>query len=500
MKIRRALLTVSDKTGLVDFARALAARGVELIATGGTAKTLRDANISVRDVSDFTGFPEMLDGRVKTLHPKIHGGLLFLRGNPEHEREIRAHGIEPIDLVVANLYPFEQMDIGGVALLRSAAKNFKSVAVVTEPADYAAVLRDLDEHGGDICDNFRMKLAVKAYETTAKYDAAIADFLHKERRKAKGAAISAMPETLNLSLKKAQDLRYGENPHQNAALYGDFSKHFAQLHGKELSYNNILDMVSAQNLVTEFDEPTVAIIKHTNPCGVGSAETLADAWEKALATDKQSAFGGVIASNRAVDGELAEKIAEIFSEVIVAPDFLAVALEILRKKKNLRLVKMAGSPRENLEWRTVSGGILAQEADTRLVSATDFKRVTRRKPTEAEERAMLFAWRVAKHVKSNAIVFAGENRTLGIGAGQMSRVDSVKLAAWKAREAGLDLRGSACASDGFFPFADGVTAAAESGATAVIQPGGSVRDEEVIAAANERNLTMVFTGIRHFRH
>lgn len=525
MKIQRALISVSDKTGLVEFCRELQSLGVEIISTGGTAKTLRDANIPVTEISDYTGFPEMMDGRVKTLHPKVHGGLLFIRGNAEHEAAAAKHGIKPIDLVVVNLYPFEKtvakpdvklheaienIDIGGPSMLRSAAKNHRSVTVVVDPADYGAVLKDLNEHDGNTCEMFRWKLAVKVFETTARYDGAIAQYLGAERAKAKKEEgggkkeEGAFPETLNISLKKAQDLRYGENPHQKAALYGDFAKSFQQLHGKELSYNNIIDLTAAANLTAEFEEPTVAIIKHTNPCGVGSAETLAAAWEKAFATDRQAPFGGIISVNRPLDLPIAQAIAEIFSEVIVAPDFAPEALTLLQKKKNLRLLinrSTRHAPRSTeIEFRSVTGGVLVQERDLRQVSATDFKLVTKRAPTKEEGLALLFGWRVAKHVKSNAIVFAASDRTLGIGAGQMSRIDSTKIAAWKAKEAGLDLRGSACASDAFFPFPDGLIAAAEAGATAIIQPGGSVKDADVIKAADERNVAMVFTGIRHFRH
>jgi phosphoribosylaminoimidazolecarboxamide formyltransferase/IMP cyclohydrolase len=518
-KIQRALISVSDKTGLVDFAKELHALGIEIVSTGGTARSLKNAGVPVVEISQFTGFPEMLDGRVKTLHPKVHGGLLYLRGNPDHEAQVAKHGIQPIDLVVVNLYPFEStvanpnvslrdaienIDIGGPSMLRSAAKNQASVTVVVDPADYGAVLHDIKEHGGNTCEMFRWKLAVKVFETTSRYDGAIAHYLHAERMKAKGEATPSLPETLTISLRKAQDLRYGENPHQQAALYGGFFEHFQQLHGKELSYNNILDLTAAAELVSEFEEPTVAIIKHTNPCGVGSAATLVDAWHLAYETDKQAPFGGIIAVNRPLDAAIAQAIAEIFSEVIIAPEFEAGALAILQKKKNLRLIKRLQPVSHGLALRSVTGGLLAQERDTRLVSAAEMKTVTRRHPTQEERHAILFAWRVVKHVKSNAIVFARSDgrssRTLGIGAGQMSRVDSSKIAVWKAGEAGLDLKGSAVASDAFFPFADGVIAAAEAGATAVIQPGGSVRDAEVIAAADERNVAMVFTGIRHFRH
>ena len=495
--IQRALVSVSDKTGLVEFVRKLRALGIEILSTGGTARALREADIPVTDVSDYTGFPEMMDGRVKTLHPKIHGGLLFIRGNPEHEAAAAAHKIQPIDMVVVNLYPFEhtpsieKIDIGGPSMLRSAAKNHASVTVVVDPADYPHVLRDLKEHDGNTCEKFRLKLAMKVFEATARYDAAIADYLRAQRGK------TDLPETFQISLQKAQDLRYGENPHQRAAFYG---KPFEQLHGKELSYNNILDLTAAADLVAEFDEPTVAIIKHTNPCGVGSAGTLREAWQLAYETDRQAPFGGIIAVNRPLDAGVAKEISEIFSEVIIAPDFQPEALSILQKKKNLRLIRQFSVLGSQFSVRSVTGGFLLQDRDARLVSAADLRVVTKREPTQAERHAMLFAWRVVKHVKSNAIVFAIEGRTLGIGAGQMSRVDSSKLAIWKSKEAGLDLRGSVVASDAFFPFADGVIAAAEAGSTAVIQPGGSVRDAEVIAAADERKLAMVFTGIRHFRH
>ena len=538
-KIQRALISVSDKTGLVEFARQLHGMGVEIISTGGTARSLKEARIPVVEISEFTGFPEMMDGRVKTLHPKVHGGLLYIRGNAEHEAAAAKHGIKPIDMVVVNLYPFEKtvakpnvslheaienIDIGGPSMLRSAAKNRASVTVIVDPADYLAVLDDIREHDGNTCEMFRWKLAVKVFETTARYDAAIARYLGSERAKAKGEATeergarsaerneAEFPATLNLSLKKAQDLRYGENPHQQAALYGDFSSRFQQLHGKELSYNNILDLTAAFGLVAEFEEPTVAIIKHTNPCGVGSAPTLAEAWRLAYETDKQAPFGGIIAVNRPLDAAIAQAIAGIFSEVIVAPGFETEALTVLQKKKNLRLIRrsaLPGATGSGQEWlsydiRSVAGGVLVQERDVRLVSADDLKVVTKRAPTKEERHALLFAWRVVKHVKSNAIVFAradaSGSRTLGVGAGQMSRVDSVKIAVWKAKEAGLDLKNSVVASDAFFPFPDGLIGAAGPGATAAIQPGGSVRDSEVIAAADERNLAMVFTGIRHFRH
>ena len=515
-KIQRALISVSDKTGLIEFARELHRLGVEIISTGGTARSLKEAGVPVIEIGEFTGFPEMLDGRVKTLHPKVHGGLLYIRGNVDHEKQAAACGIKPIDLVVVNLYTFEKtvakpdvtlheaienIDIGGPSMLRSAAKNHASVTVVVDPADYSEVLRDIREHDGGTSEKFRAKLAVKVFETTSRYDGAIAAFLGKA---AGGAPAPQFPEIFNLSLKKAQDLRYGENPHQKAALYGSFGKHFQQLQGKELSYNNILDLTAAAELVAEFESPTVAIIKHTNPCGVGSASTLRKAWDLAYETDKQAPFGGIIAVNRPLDAAIAAAIAEIFSEVIAAPEFQPEALAILQKKKNLRLIRQLTLPSSLFDLRSVTGGLLVQERDTRLVSAADIKVVTKREPTQTERHALLFAWRVVKHVKSNAIVYATADgnaaRTLGIGAGQMSRVDSSKIAVWKAKEAGLDLKGSVVASDAFFPFPDGIIAAAEAGATAAIQPGGSVRDAEVIAAADARKMAMVFTGIRHFRH
>jgi phosphoribosylaminoimidazolecarboxamide formyltransferase/IMP cyclohydrolase len=496
--------------------------GVEIVSTGGTARTLKEAGLPVIEISEHTGFPEMMDGRVKTLHPKVHGGLLYIRGNAAHEAAAKQHGIKPIDLVVVNLYPFEKtiakpdvelheaienIDIGGPSMLRSAAKNHASVTVVVDPADYAAVIRELKENDGDTTKLFRWQLAVKVFETTARYDAAIAGYLGDQRHVAKGEPAPDFPDMLTTMPRKVQTLRYGENPHQKAALYGSFQRWYQQLHGKELSYNNILDLTAATALVAEFDDPTVAILKHTNPCGVGTAPSLMTAWNHAYATDKQAPFGGIIAVNRPLDAETAHAIAEIFSEVIIAPEFRPDALAILQKKKNLRLIKAdfsvarVGCP---VEMRSVLGGLLVQERDTRLVSAEDIKVVTRREPTKGERHAMLFGWRVVKHVKSNAIVYVtadgNEARTLGIGAGQMSRVDSSKIAVWKAGEAGLDLKGSVVASDAFFPFPDGVIAAAKAGAVAVIQPGGSVRDNETIAAANEHNMAMVFTGIRHFRH
>jgi phosphoribosylaminoimidazolecarboxamide formyltransferase/IMP cyclohydrolase len=515
-KIQRALISVSDKTGLIPFAQILAKAGIEIISTGGTAKTLREAGLTVKDISEHTGFPEMLDGRVKTLHPKVHGGLLFIRGNKTHEAAVRTHNIQPIDLVVVNLYPFEQtvakpdvtlhdaienIDIGGPSMLRSAAKNHDSVTVVVDPLDYAEVAEQISADG-DTTLELRRKLAMKVFARTAAYDGAIATHLQKEFNVAEA---STLPSSLNVFAPLAQPLRYGENPHQAAALYGGFNEFFRQLHGKELSYNNILDLTAAANLIAEFsdDPPTLAILKHTNPCGVGQGANLREAWDKAFATDKQSPFGGIIAANRPLDGACAEAITEIFSEVIVAPDFSAEALAILQKKKNLRLLKVLKSPlaARSLDVRSVgANSFLLQERDLKTAARADLKIVTRRQPTDNESRAMLFGWRVVKHVKSNAIVYAAADRTLGIGAGQTSRVDASRIAVWKAGEAKLLLKGSVVCSDAFFPFPDGLIAAAEAGATAAIQPGGSVRDTEVIAAADERNMAMAFTGTRHFRH
>lgn len=515
-KIRRALLSVSDKTGLAPLAQTLARAGVELISTGGTAKALREAGLEITDLSAYTGFPEMLDGRVKTLHPKVHGGLLYIRGNEKHGAAVRAHGIQPIDLVVVNLYPFEQtvargnvtlqeaienIDIGGPSMLRSAAKNHESVTVVVDPADYELVAEQIQATGQTTLE-LRRKLAAKVFARTAAYDAAIAAHLEQ----AFGIGPSATtPASLRIQAPLAQSLRYGENPHQKAALYGRFPDFYQQLHGRELSYNNILDLTAAAALITEFaaDAPTLAILKHTNPCGLGQGASLREAWDKAFATDRQAPFGGIIAVNRGLDAACAEAIAEVFSEVIVAPDFSADALELLQKKKNLRLLKLLKSPLTAQPWEVRSVGadsFLWQERDLKATTVEDLKIVTRRRPSEAELKAMLFGWRVAKHVKSNAIVYVSSDRTLGIGAGQMSRVDSSRVAVWKAGEASLSLKGSVVCSDAFFPFPDGLIAAAEAGSTAAIQPGGSVRDAEVIAAADERNVAMAFTGTRHFRH
>jgi phosphoribosylaminoimidazolecarboxamide formyltransferase/IMP cyclohydrolase len=512
MKIQRALISVSDKTGLVEFARELVAMGVQILSTGGTAALLLKNGVPTTEISAFTGSPEILDGRVKTLHPKVHGGLLYVRDNPDHQAQASANGILPIDLVVVNLYPFEatiakpdvtleeaieNIDIGGPSMLRSAAKNYRSVTVVVDPEDYSTVLENMRDNEGATTLKLRERLGIKVFVTTAKYDGAIANYLNQEQEAS---------SSLSVSLPCAARLRYGENPHQSASLYGCFDDHFQKLHGKELSYNNILDISAAVDLIEEFSEPTVAILKHTNPCGVGSDPDLREAWDKAFATDKQAPFGGIIITNRMLTEGLARAISEIFSEVIIAPDFDSEARAVLQKKKNLRLIRMLSAPGLAAEpvttLRSVRGGILEQSLDISSELEGDLlhKVVTRRPPTAEELRAMRFAWHVVKHVKSNAIVYAAADRTLGIGAGQMSRVDSSRIAVWKARDAGLSLAGSAVGSDAFFPFPDGLVAAAEAGATCAIQPGGSVRDPEVIAAANERNMAMIFTGVRHFKH
>ena len=510
MKIQRALISVSDKTGVIEFACELEKQGVEIISTGGTAKLLREEKIKVIEISTFTGFPEVLDGRLKTLHPKVHGGLLYLRGNKEHEAAAREHEIEAIDLVVVNLYPFqatiakpgvklaeaiEQIDIGGPSMLRSASKNYQSVTVVVDPADYQAVLDEMRDKKGETTLKLRERLAIKAFITTSEYDRAIATYLNEKQQ---------TETSFSISLPLVSRLRYGENPHQKAALYGNFNEHFEKLHGKELSFNNLLDISAAADLIAEFSEPTVAILKHTNPCGVGSDSDLREAWLKAFHTDKQAPFGGIIVVNRPLDLPLAKAISEIFSEVIIAPEFATDARALLQKKKNLRLMRALHPPAPNDKVEhdicSIRGGLLVQDKDVAEIGNLETKVVSKRPPTRHEMAAMVFGWRVVKHVKSNAIVYAGVDRTLGIGAGQMSRVDASRIAVWKAQEAGLSLQGSAVASDAFFPFPDGLIAAAEAGATAAIQPGGSVRDEEVIAAANERKVAMVFTGVRHFRH
>jgi phosphoribosylaminoimidazolecarboxamide formyltransferase/IMP cyclohydrolase len=524
-KIRCALLSVSDKTGLIEFARELRRFDVELISTGGTAKALRDAGIEVRDVSDVTGFPEMMDGRIKTLHPRIHGGLLALRDNAEHVQAMHEHGIKPIDMVVVNLYPFEetiaregvtleeaveQIDIGGPAMIRSAAKNFRDVAVVVNPQRYAVILQLMEHYNGALPLEFRRELAFLAFTLTAAYDGAISDYFNE--LEPKESAIEIRPDTLLehdvLALHKAGDLRYGENPHQQAALYkideayrtvqrGSVAN-AEQLSGKEMSFNNYVDADAAWQLVCDFDETACAIIKHMNPAGVGTGASVEEAYRRALATDPLSAFGGIVAFNRTVDEAAARALTEIFTEVVIAPRYDEAAMEVLRAKKNLRILRVGDTQRaEGLEYKTITGGILVQTRDTHRLSPDGLKVVTARVPTEEEIRDLLFAWTVCKHTKSNAIVYARDRQTVGVGAGQMSRVDSVKIGAMRAQ---LPVEGSVLASDAFFPFRDGVDEAARHSITAIIQPGGSVRDEEVIAAANEHNLAMVFTGVRHFKH
>jgi phosphoribosylaminoimidazolecarboxamide formyltransferase/IMP cyclohydrolase len=510
-KISRVLLSVTDKTGIVEFASALAAMGVELISTGGTARLLRDAGIPVADVSDVTGFPEMLDGRVKTLHPTIAGGILAMRDNPEHMAAIQAHGIAPIDMVVVNLYRFEavaaktgaplaelieNIDIGGPTMLRAAAKNYQDVAVVTAPEDYPTILAELRASGGELSLDTRWQLARKVFRTTADYDAAISARL--EQVDAAGPS-PALPKALAIRAPKLMDLRYGENPHQEAALYGRAGQGIAgaaQLHGKELSYNNLVDLDAAWQLVNEFERPAVAIMKHTNPCGCAEQLTLAEAYRRAFEADPVSAYGSVIGINRPIDEETAREIAKTFVEAIAAPDYSAEALAILTARKNLRLMRVAPGA-DQLVVKSVSGGYLAQTADSAKLDRAAAIVKTKRAPTEDEWAALEFGWKVAKHVKSNAIVYALAGQTVGVGAGQMSRVDSVKLGAMKAV---LPVAGTVVASDAFFPFADGVEAAVQHGATAFIQPGGSVRDAEVVAAADRLGVAMVFTGVRHFRH
>lgn len=522
-RIQRAILSVFDKTGLVPFAQVLHQAGIELLSTGGTARTLREAGIPVVELSSFTGWPEMLDGRVKTLHPKVHGGLLYLRGNPEHESAAQQHGILPIDMVVVNLYPFEatiarpnvtlseaieNIDIGGPAMIRSASKNHEYVTVVVDPVDYAIVADEIGATGTTSL-ALRRRLAAKAFARTSAYDAAISNYLSRFCEPAEGQMklrAKPWPDKLAVEAPLVQSLRYGENPHQAAALYGSFSDYYRQLKGKELSYNNILDLTAAAALLDEFadEKPTVAILKHTNPCGVGQGQSLREAWEKAFATDRQAPFGGIIGVNRPLDRDCAEAIADIFSEVIVAPAFTQEAMAVLEKKKNLRLIEVRRRPSSSpQQWEIRSVGAesyLWQEVDRRMIRRDEARVVTKRQPTEQEWQAMLFGWRVVKHVKSNAIVYVLGDRTLGIGAGQMSRVDASRIAIRKAEEAGLSLKGSAVCSDAFFPFPDALVAAADAGATAAIQPGGSVRDNEVIAAADARGMAMVFTGERHFRH
>ena len=522
--VRRALLSVSDKDGLAPFAQRLAALGIELVSTGGTARALRDAGLKVRDVSELTASPELLDGRVKTLHPKVHAGLLARRTDPDDLAQLEEHGIAPIDLVVVNLYPFgeavaqddvtdavaiENIDIGGPTMLRAAAKNYFFVGVVTSPGQYDAVAEELESNDAQLSIATRRRLAHAAFAHTAAYDAAITDYF--ERADDEG---DSLPDPFRVSMPKTQALRYGENPHQAAALYslpptrsgGDAERVFRKLHGKDLSFNNLLDLTAALNLIREFGEaPTVAILKHTNPCGVGTADSLEQAYRKAFATDRQSPFGGIVVVNQPLDRATAEAIDEIFTEIIIAPAFEDGVLDFLQQKKNRRLVEMLpGADGRSFDVRTAAGGLLVQEQDPPLGSAAALRErctvATERAPTDAEWADLDFAWRVCKHVKSNAIVYARDGATLGIGAGQMSRIDASEIAVMKAAKSERSLNNSAVASDAFFPFADGLVAAADAGARAVIQPGGSIRDDEVIAAADERGLAMVFTGARHFRH
>jgi len=513
MAISRALLSVSDKTGLVDFAKSLHEDfGVELLSTGGTAKALRDAGLPVLDVADYTGAPELFEGRVKTLHPKVHGGLLQRRDSDDHLRQAKEHKIPAIDLVVVNLYPFEEtikkegvsleeaienIDIGGPSMLRSAAKNYAAVTVITDPADYSRALEEMAEAQGETSLRFREELAIKVFRRTTEYDGAISNYLGKCDQ---GTACS-----LSIQMPLNRDLRYGDNPHQKARLYGNFDECFSQLQGKELSYTNILDIEAAADLILDYRRPTIGILKHTNPCGVGQDDDLRLAWQKAFETDRQAPFGGVIVCNRPITEDLARIISGIFTDVIIAPDYESEARAILQKKKNLRLMKLEqGYEKYRCDpiIRPAPGGLMVMDKDHEVMGLEDLesKVVTKRPPTEAELTAMRFAWRVVKHVKSNAIVFSSSDRTLGIGAGQMSRVDSSRIAVWKAEQAGLSLKGSVIASDAMFPFADGLDAAIQSGATACIQPGGSIRDDEVIAAADAAGIAMVFTGHRHFKH
>ncbi|WP_456379674.1 bifunctional phosphoribosylaminoimidazolecarboxamide formyltransferase/IMP cyclohydrolase [Thiolapillus sp.] len=517
--ITRALISVSDKEGVIEFAQGLTRAGVEILSTGGTAKLLRDHDIAVIEVSDYTGFPEMMDGRVKTLHPKIHGGILGRRGTDDAIME--AHGIGPIDLVAVNLYPFENtianldcdlataienIDIGGPTMIRAAAKNYKDVAVVVDPADYARVLSEMKNHGNALSDNFRFHLAVKTFEHTARYDDAIANYLGTI-----GADGSKQdfPNTINLQYRQVQTMRYGENPHQRAAFFRDNEVTEAciasarQLQGKELSFNNISDTDAALECVKQFREgPACVIVKHANPCGVAIGENLLAAYDKAYATDPESAFGGIIAFNGELDAATAQAIVDRqFVEVIIAPGISGDAAEVVAAKKNVRLLECgqwSNDPAQHLDFKRVNGGLLVQDADLSLFN--ELKVASQRQPTEQEMADLLFTWRVAKFVKSNAIVYGRSHMTIGVGAGQMSRINSARIAGIKAEQVGLEVKGSVMASDAFFPFRDGIDAAAEAGIVAVIQPGGSMRDEEVIAAANEHGMTMVFTGMRHFRH
>lgn len=511
MKVKRALISVSDKTGVVEFARALHAQGVEIISTGGTMKTLKEAGLPVVYVTEVTGFPEIMDGRVKTLNPYIHGGILAIRDNEAHRAAMEQHGIKGIDMVVVNLYPFRQtiakadvtmedavenIDIGGPAMIRAAAKNFRDVAVIVNPERYGDVLAEINEQGG-VGATLRMRLAQEAYNHTAVYDSCIAAYLEKQLND------EEFPVAMNVNLERVQGLRYGENPHQKAAFYRETGAqggiaNARQLHGKELSFNNIVDLEAARAIVCEFTEPAATIIKHTNPCGTGTGATIAEAYAKAYAADPVSAFGGIIALNREVDAEAAEKIAELFVEAVIAPAFSAPAMEILTRKKNIRLVEAeCGNAASGLDYKKVSGGFLIQEADQHDPAQSEMQVVTKRQPTPEERQQLLFAWKVVKHVKSNAIVLAADNRTVGVGAGQMNRVGAAGIA---VAQAGNLAQGAVMASDAFFPFRDTVDLAAKAGIKAIIQPGGSVQDEQSIQAADEHGIAMIFTGVRHFKH
>lgn len=517
IEIKRALISVTDKSGIVDFAKELQEFGVEILSTGGTAAQLRQNGISVTDVSDYTGFPEMMDGRLKTLHPKVHGGLLALRDNEDHMKSLNEQGIGLIDMVVINLYRFEDtvaredctlddaienIDIGGPTMLRAAAKNYRFVSVVTDPGDYAKIINEMKKTGGKIAESTNFALATKTFQLTARYDAAISNYLGTIKPEGK----KDFPDTVTMQFIKAQDLRYGENPHQKAAFYREQDtlspaiSNARQIQGKELSYNNIMDSDAAWQMVSDFELPTAVVMKHSNPCGAATSDsTIAEAYKKSLETDPVSAFGGIVAFNRRVDKETAQEIAKIFLEVVIAPGFDDNAIEILSTKKNLRLleVPLAGQPVTDYDYRRVVGGILIQERDKMDEDIRNAQVVTKRIPTEEEYQALNFAWHVVKHVKSNAIVFATKDQLVGVGAGQMSRVDSVKIARMKAN---LPTKGTVLASDAFFPFRDGVDMAAEAGVTAIVQPGGSIRDEEAIQAADEHGIAMIFTGRRHFRH
>jgi phosphoribosylaminoimidazolecarboxamide formyltransferase / IMP cyclohydrolase len=515
---KQALISVSDKSGVIDFARELAGLGYRLLSTGGTARLLAEQGLQVTEVADYTGFPEILDGRVKTLNPRIHAGLLARRPDPAHMRALQEHAIDPIDLLVVNLYPFERtvaqagcsfddaienIDIGGPAMLRAAAKNHESVAVVVDPGDYRCIVEELREKG-EVGAATRLALAKKVFSHTSRYDGAIANYLTSlDEQGGRGT----FPDVLSRQWVKVQQMRYGENPHQEAAFYRErdvapgLLAGYRQLQGKELSYNNIADADAAWDCVRSFEEPACVIVKHANPCGVAVGGNVAQAYAKAFKTDPTSAFGGIIAFNRAVDGEAAQAVSKQFVEVVIAPDFDADARQVLGAKQNVRLLALApGASQNDFDFKRVGGGLLVQTPDVHALQATDLKAVTAKSPTSAQLADLMFAWRVAKFVKSNTIVFARDGMTLGVGAGQMSRLDSARIASIKAKEAGLDLAGSAAASDAFFPFRDGLDVVVDAGATCVIQPGGSVRDEEVIAAANERGISMVFTGVRHFRH